>query len=193
MDAWILENGAAMHTSDGMEISAAVAAGKTTWVDLDAHSPEADVLLAEGLKLHPLTIEDIWSDRPGPKVDPFPQYVYVCAHADRPPGNGPRDMRARSRHRQDVRRYPRQQPRHDQDATRRARAQPSSAHPRAGVDCARRARPSSSRRFPARHRRLRRRRRVARRRRAREGRYARGALGARAYPRPDEQSLQALR
>jgi hypothetical protein len=60
------------HTSDISEISAAISAGKTTWVDLGEQSPDADVLLAGGLKLHALTIEDIWSDRTGSEVDPFP-------------------------------------------------------------------------------------------------------------------------
>jgi magnesium transporter len=81
VEAWILDNGAATHTSDLSEMSAAVEAGKTAWIDLGEHSPEADEFLAERLKLHALTIEDIWSDRAGPKVDPFPHYVYVCAHA----------------------------------------------------------------------------------------------------------------
>jgi magnesium transporter len=81
VQAWILENGAAKQTSDVPEIRAALLAGKTTWVDLGEQSPEADALLADGLKLHALTIEDIWSDRAGPKIDPFPDYLYVCAHA----------------------------------------------------------------------------------------------------------------
>jgi magnesium transporter len=81
MEAWILEDGTAKRTSDVAEIRTALAAGKTTWLHLGEHSAEADTLLAETLKLHALTIEDLWSDRPGPKIDPFADYVYVCAHA----------------------------------------------------------------------------------------------------------------
>ena len=38
----------------------ALAANKRIWIDLERQSPDADALLAEVLKLHPLTIEDIW-------------------------------------------------------------------------------------------------------------------------------------
>jgi magnesium transporter len=68
------------RSSDVAEIRAALAAGKTTWLDLGEHSADADALLSDTLGLHALTIEDIWTDRPSPKVDPFPEYVYVCVH-----------------------------------------------------------------------------------------------------------------
>jgi magnesium transporter len=68
------------ETKDIAEVRAAVAAKKTIWIDLEAQTPETDALLVETLALHPLTIEDVWSDRPGPKADEFPGYLYVCAH-----------------------------------------------------------------------------------------------------------------
>jgi magnesium transporter len=81
MEAWILEDGTPKRTSDIAEMRAAITASKTTWIHLSEHSAEADALLTDALKIHALTVEDIWSDRPGPKIDPFPDYVYVCAHA----------------------------------------------------------------------------------------------------------------
>jgi len=80
MRAFILEGEAAKDTTDFAVVRAAVVAKKTIWIDLEAQSAEVDALLAGPLALHPLTIEDIWSDRPSPKADEFPGYLYVCAH-----------------------------------------------------------------------------------------------------------------
>lgn len=49
------------------------------WIDLGARSADTDRLL-EVLRLHTLTVEDIWFDRSGPKIDEFPEYLYVCTH-----------------------------------------------------------------------------------------------------------------
>jgi magnesium transporter len=82
MRAFILEDGAVKETSDEGVVRAALAAKKTTWIDLDiAETPEADAFLESALAIHPLTIEDIWSDRQSPKVDDFGAYIYLCAHA----------------------------------------------------------------------------------------------------------------
>ncbi|HEY1955677.1 MAG TPA: magnesium/cobalt transporter CorA [Polyangiaceae bacterium] len=80
MRAFILEGDALSETTDLAAVRAAVEAKKTMWIDLEAQSPEVDALLEGPLGLHPLTIEDIWSDRPSPKADEFPTYLYVCAH-----------------------------------------------------------------------------------------------------------------
>lgn len=82
MEAYILEGDAIRRSRDVEEIRQALLAGRTTWLDLDERDQhgEAAALLTGTLKLHALTIEDIWTDRPSPKVDPFPDYVYVCAH-----------------------------------------------------------------------------------------------------------------
>jgi magnesium transporter len=77
MDAFILEGDAAKHTQDASEIRAALESKKTTWLDLQEHSAEVDALLTGTLHLHGLTIEDMWSDRPSPKIDAFPDYIYV--------------------------------------------------------------------------------------------------------------------
>jgi magnesium transporter len=82
MRAWVLEGESVKETGDLGAVLAAFEATKTFWMDLDAQSPEADALL-EKLGIHPLTIEDIWTDNPGPKIDSFPAYLYVCAHTVR--------------------------------------------------------------------------------------------------------------
>jgi magnesium transporter len=79
LEAFILEAGSARSTSDSARIHAALAEKKSVWIDLDAPSADTDRLL-EVLRLHSLTVEDIWFDRSGPKIDEFPDYVYICAH-----------------------------------------------------------------------------------------------------------------
>ena len=83
MEACILENNAPYRTRDMAKIRAAIDAGTTTWIDLEDHQPEVDAFLTQALGIHALTLEDIWSDRPTPKVDEFPGYIYVCAQTMR--------------------------------------------------------------------------------------------------------------
>jgi magnesium transporter len=80
MRAFILEGETVRETSDIAETRKAATNKKTMWIDLETQSPGVDALLSDALGLHPLTIEDIWSDRPSPKADEFPEYLYVCAH-----------------------------------------------------------------------------------------------------------------
>ena len=71
MQARILDGDKLRTTTDPAEIRAALAEQKRIWVDLERQNPDADALLADVLKLHPLTIEDIWADRSRPKIDDF--------------------------------------------------------------------------------------------------------------------------
>ena len=59
---------------------AALAASQRIWIDLERQTPEANALLADVLKLHPLTIEDIWAERSRPKLDDFDAYLYIIVH-----------------------------------------------------------------------------------------------------------------
>jgi len=60
---------------------AAIRAEKPTWIDLLGRCPENDHLLGpQGLDLHPLVIEDIFSDNERPKAEEFGEYLYVCVH-----------------------------------------------------------------------------------------------------------------
>jgi magnesium transporter len=78
--AFILEGDVAVRTTEFAEIAAAHSAGKRFWVELDDRSPEADELLLEVLKLHPLAVEDIWNDIGIPKVEDFGDYVQLVMH-----------------------------------------------------------------------------------------------------------------
>jgi len=80
MQARILEGDKLRTTTNPAEIRAALAANQRIWIDLERQTPDADALLADVLKLHPLTIEDIWADRSRPKIDDFDDYLYVIVH-----------------------------------------------------------------------------------------------------------------
>jgi len=68
------------ETEDPQEIRDAYAARKPLWLDLSDRTPEAEALLAETFRLHPLCIEDIWSDATLPKIEDFGNYLYVLAN-----------------------------------------------------------------------------------------------------------------
>ncbi|HEY6176982.1 MAG TPA: magnesium/cobalt transporter CorA [Kofleriaceae bacterium] len=80
MQARILDGDKLRTTTDPAEMRAALGEGRRIWIDLERQTPEANALLADTLKLHPLTIEDIWADRMRPKLDDFDAYLYVIVH-----------------------------------------------------------------------------------------------------------------
>jgi magnesium transporter len=80
MQARILDGDKLRTTTALDDVRAALAAGQRIWIELERHSPEADALLRDDLKLHPLTIEDIWSKRSRPKIDDFDDYLYMIVH-----------------------------------------------------------------------------------------------------------------
>jgi magnesium transporter len=80
MQARILDGDKLKATTDPVQIRAALGSGQRIWIDLERQTPDADALLADVLKLHPLTIEDIWADRSRPKIDDFDNYLYVIVH-----------------------------------------------------------------------------------------------------------------
>ncbi|HEY2369211.1 MAG TPA: magnesium/cobalt transporter CorA [Polyangiaceae bacterium] len=80
MRAFILDGENVRETTDLAEARKAAAEKKTMWIDLGEQTPAVEAFLGEALRIHPLTLEDIWTDRPSPKADEFPEYVYVCAH-----------------------------------------------------------------------------------------------------------------
>src|SRR5436190_614042 len=79
MLARILETDGIAVSTEGAQIVAAIQAGKNVWVELERRSAETDHLLAE-LKIHPLTLEDIWGHGSQPKIDDFPNYLYIIIH-----------------------------------------------------------------------------------------------------------------
>src|ERR671932_2570781 len=51
-----------------------------TWIHLDAPTQEEAALLAERFSWHPLDLEDVLSKRQRPKVDEYPEYLFVVLH-----------------------------------------------------------------------------------------------------------------
>jgi magnesium transporter len=80
MQARILDGDKLRTTTSPAEIRTALEANQRIWIDLERHSADADALLADVLKLHPLTIEDIWAERSRPKIDDFDPYLYLIVH-----------------------------------------------------------------------------------------------------------------
>jgi magnesium transporter len=80
MHARILMGEQIRVTSDAKEIDGALTAGLPIWIELEQQDHACDALLAQTLHLHPLTIEDIWSERPAPKVESYDGYLYVIVH-----------------------------------------------------------------------------------------------------------------
>jgi magnesium transporter len=80
MQARFLDGDKLRTTTDPAQIRGALAAGQRIWIDLERQSPDADALLSDVLRLHPLTIEDIWAERSRPKIDDFDEYTYVIIH-----------------------------------------------------------------------------------------------------------------
>jgi magnesium transporter len=51
-----------------------------TWIHLDAPRPDEASILAERFGWHPLDVEDILSKRQRPKIDDYPEYLFVVLH-----------------------------------------------------------------------------------------------------------------
>ncbi len=92
MKAMILEGDGVRRSEDFAELAAAHAAGTRFWVELDERTPEADRLLEEVLKIHPLAIEDLWNDLGLPKVEDFGEYVQLVMHGVREGDAGAKDV-----------------------------------------------------------------------------------------------------
>jgi Mg2+ and Co2+ transporter CorA len=80
MQARILRGDKIVDTTQLDDVRAALAAKEPFWLDLERQTPECDAFLRDDLKLHPLTIEDIWNDRGHPKIDDFDEYLYIIVH-----------------------------------------------------------------------------------------------------------------
>ncbi len=81
MYAHIIVDGRLERTDSAAEIRAAHAAGRTLWVELGEQTREAELLLTEAFKVHPLIVEDIFRERSVPKIDDMEGYLYVVVHA----------------------------------------------------------------------------------------------------------------
>ena len=81
MHACYLVDDQVRTTTSLVEVKAALAADRVIWIQVDdAVCPQAQEILVEVLKLHPLTVEDIWASRSAPKIDDFNDYLFVLIH-----------------------------------------------------------------------------------------------------------------
>lgn len=82
MRAFVLEGDQVVMRNQPEKVRDAVAHGLTVWLDLDEATQTTDAagLLENTFRLHPLAIEDIWSEEAAPKIEQFPGYLYVLAN-----------------------------------------------------------------------------------------------------------------
>jgi magnesium transporter len=81
MHAHIIVDGRVERRERAEDIAAAHSAGKTMWVEIGEPSPEAERLLIDTFGIHPLLVEDIFSERSVPKIEENDGYLYVVVHA----------------------------------------------------------------------------------------------------------------
>ena len=92
MKALILEGNQAVQTTDYAKLAAAHEEGKTFWLELDERTDEASAFLEHTLRVHPLSIEDVWNDVGLPKVEDFDEYVQVIIHGIRDDDHDSKDV-----------------------------------------------------------------------------------------------------
>jgi magnesium transporter len=81
MEARILEGSKLSITREPARIRQALERGEPTWVELEHQDRECEALLTEQLKLHSLTLEDIWTESEQPKLEDYEEYLYVLLHS----------------------------------------------------------------------------------------------------------------
>lgn len=81
--ALILEGETVRLTDSFAEIAAAHKEEKRFWLELDEREETATHFLLNVLKIHPLTVEDVWNDVGIPKVEEFHDYVQLVMHGVR--------------------------------------------------------------------------------------------------------------
>lgn len=67
-------------TGDLAEVPDLLQAEECFWIDATSIDEPLRALLTDVLKLHPLAVEDILLDRPGPKVEDYGDYLYMVIH-----------------------------------------------------------------------------------------------------------------
>ncbi|CAN5398055.1 magnesium/cobalt transporter CorA [soil metagenome] len=92
MRAYVLTGSELTETKVIADVERAYGAGATIWVDIGTESgedkPALDHFFVKVLALHPLTVEDLWSERTLPKIEDFDRYLFVLAHAVRRDDDG---------------------------------------------------------------------------------------------------------
>jgi magnesium transporter len=71
-------------TTDPTRVAALIAQPDTTvWIDADEESAAVQTLLCDTLGVHELTVEDIFTERIAPKIEEYPNFLYVVVHGVR--------------------------------------------------------------------------------------------------------------
>ena len=70
-----------IEQGDAQAARAALAApDAVVWIAAFGRDEVAETILRDVLEVHPLTVEDVISDLPHPKIEEFPRYLYIVAH-----------------------------------------------------------------------------------------------------------------
>ena len=79
--AWAARGSGLPHALETPEaFRSAVGSDDTVWIDFVSATPDEVALLAETLRLDPLTVEDCVADLHHPKIDDFEHYLYLVVH-----------------------------------------------------------------------------------------------------------------
>ncbi len=75
-------NGSALETTGDASALPVFLSRETglTWIDLDVPTPEEARILSDVFHFHPLAIEDCLGDVLHPKIDDYPEYLYIVVH-----------------------------------------------------------------------------------------------------------------
>lgn len=69
-----------VRNTDLSEVPALLENEETFWIDTTSIDEPLRAMMTDVLKLHPLAVEDILLDRPGPKVEDYGDYLYLVIH-----------------------------------------------------------------------------------------------------------------
>jgi magnesium transporter len=81
MHAHIIVDGQVERTTRVEDIRAAHALKRTMWVEIGEPSVEGEKLLTDTFGVHPLLVEDIFSENSVPKIEENDEYLYIVVHA----------------------------------------------------------------------------------------------------------------
>jgi magnesium transporter len=81
---WVLRTNGELSQTSPSEVPSLLKTSARVWVDLTQPTPADFVWLAEVFSFHPLAIEDAQTPPLHPKLDEYPEYLFVLAHGVHP-------------------------------------------------------------------------------------------------------------
>ncbi len=86
------EHGHQLHEGP-VDIPALVAQPNATlWIDTDESSATVAEMMQGALKMHPLVVEDVFSNSMHPKIEEYPEYLYLVMHGVRRDAESPDNL-----------------------------------------------------------------------------------------------------